>query len=101
MTRRINRADARPTWTHLVLEALRTADDFMSFEQIAASTGASHNQLSATLHHLQNRKAVEAVEVNGKPWWFATGADTRTKTVDVRVPEEPGNRRRGPRRKAV
>jgi hypothetical protein len=90
--------DPRPTWTHLTLEALRVADDFVSFDDLRAATGASPNQLSAALFHLQKRRCVEAIEGNGKLWWFATGEDTRSRVQELRTPEEPGSRRRGPRR---
>lgn len=84
----MNRAAKHPTWTHLVEETLRTADDFVSFEDIKAATGANRNQTSAALHHLQSRKVVDAVSVQGVPFWFYTGLDTRIYTVEERVKEE-------------
>lgn len=91
---RANNRDKRPTWTHLTLEALRVFDDFMSFSQLMIITGANVNQMSATLHHLQKVRAVEAVEENGDVWFCVSGFDNRTKVVEERRPEEPGTRRR-------
>lgn len=88
-----NKADRRPTWTHLTAEALRAADDFMSTEQLLHAVGATLNQLTATLFHLQRATVVDAVEVNGKPYWFLTGNDRRSRVVEERRPEEPGTRR--------
>ena len=68
----------------------------MPADQIASATGASPNQVSAALCHLQKWAAVDAVEVNGKAWWFATGDDRRTVVVEMRAPEEPGTRKRRP-----
>lgn len=97
MTRRLNKA---PTWTSLVEQALIEADDFMSLDQIEMAIGASLNQATAALHHLQHHRAVDAVEGGGRLWWFATPADdNRLRKVHERVPEEPGTRKR--RRKAA
>lgn len=93
MTRR--RADTKPTWTFLVIEALRVADDFLTVRQLMERTGGNLNQVTAALHHLKvNAKAVECMESDGHLYWYLTGVDLRTLTVDERVPEEPGNRRR-------
>lgn len=90
-----------PTWTSLVEEALRKADDFMGAEALRAATGANPHQLSAALHHLHKRRAVDSVESNGRLWWFATPeTDTRLRVVEERRPEDPGTRRRRRRRKA-
>jgi hypothetical protein len=99
---RTRKGDKRPTWTHLVLRALQERDDFMDQELLLAATGASKNQLSAALIHLKRFKAVDAVESEGRLWWCATGEDTRSKALEERTPEPPGNRTRasrGPRRK--
>lgn len=82
------------TWTSRVHDALRAADDFRSFEQLLAATGANRNQLSAALFHLHKRKVVESIESGGKLWWFITGDDDRLVIVEQRTPEEPGTRRR-------
>src|SRR4051812_36426811 len=92
-------ADRRPTWTSLVVRALAERDDFANFEQLRAATGASPKQLSATLFHLKNVHAVDALECEGHLWWFLTGADDRTRPLDERVPELPGNRTRGGKRR--
>lgn len=91
-----NKADQQPTWTSKVTDALRKADDFMSFAQLQAATGADNNQLSATLHHLKNRRVVDAMEGDGSLWWYLTGEDTRQRAVEMRQPEPKGNRTRKP-----
>lgn len=93
------KADAKPTWTSLVLGALTKADDFLSLDQLMAATGANMNQVTASLHHLSKRHAVESVVGgDGKLWWFATPAsDDRTKVVEQRIREPEGNRTRGRR----
>jgi hypothetical protein len=88
------RADRKPTWTHVILEAMKTLDDFMTAEQIGQLTGANNSQVSATLHHFKNNGVAECLESDGKLWWYLTGEDKRTKTVDERVPEEKGHRTR-------
>lgn len=87
-------ADKKPTWTSLIFDALVEADDFLSVPMLMAITKANMGQTTAALHHLAKCKAIESVVGgDGNLWWFATpGCDCRTKTVDERVPEEPGNR---------
>lgn len=93
MRPRYVRADRRPTWTSLALEALRRADDFLTREALRAATGASPDQLAAALHHLRKRAgAVDVLEQDGTPYYFLTGEDRRGKTVDERVQEPKGNR---------
>ena len=84
----------KPTWTSLVLDALISADDFMSVPMLMAATSANFGQATAALHHLAKCKAAEAVVGgDGKLWWFATpSCDCRQYTVEERAPEEPGTR---------
>ena len=91
------RGRAEPTWTSLVLAALVRADDFMSMKQIAAAVSTADLRLvRITLLWLRGFHAVDSVVSEGRPWWFATPEnDTRTKHLDLRVPEE---RKRAPRR---
>lgn len=94
---RNNPRDRHPTHTCLVLEALvGWPQDFASIRDLMAATGSSYSQISAALFHLRNKHAVEVViEHDGQAWWFATpGDDERTRVVDERVPEPPGNRHR-------
>jgi hypothetical protein len=84
----------KPTWTSLTIQTLQIMDDFLSATQLCDLTGASHNQMSATLHHLQSRKVVDAVLVQGEPFWFLTGADERVTSIDEKIPELPGSRNR-------
>lgn len=91
----LNKADRKPTVTKLVLDALQVCDDFLSLELLRAATGANNNQITAALHHLQKRKAVDCVVgPDDLLWWFATGEDDRQRIVEERVAEPPGNRTR-------
>jgi hypothetical protein len=101
MSRPRTRNAPQPTWTSLVEEALRTADDFLGAPELVARTGGNTNQISAALHGLLRYRAVDCVsDAAGRLFWFATPqTDTRTKRCDVRRPEDPGTRRRGPKRR--
>lgn len=88
------RKDPKPTWTHLTSEALRKADDFLSFDQLMAETKANRNQLQAALHWLQKAKVVDNVTSAEGLYWFLTGQDTRIREQEERVQEEPGTRRK-------
>jgi len=97
--RRRNPIDKRPTHTALVLEALvRWPQEFASARDMVAATGSNFNQVSAALHHLRKRHAVDVVvELDGTGWWFATPSnDDRTHVVLERIPEDrPRKPRRG------
>ena len=90
-------ADKQPTWTSLIFDALVQAGDFMSAQMLMVATKANVGQTTAALHHLAKCKAVESVVGgDGNLWWFATpSCDCRSRTVEERVPEPPGNRCRG------
>ena len=80
----------RPTWTSIVMKKLEEKpDNFMTAEQLRNTTGANHNQMSATLIHLRKCNAVDCViEPNGVAWWFATTQyDDRQYQVNERAPE--------------
>lgn len=102
MTIRRNPVDKRPTHTRLVFEALvRWPQDFASVSDLVLHTGSTFNQVSAALHHLRKRHAVDVVvERDGTGWWFATpGDDDRTRVLNERVPEDrPRRPRRGVRK---
>ena len=90
-----SKQDKRPTWTSLILEALTKADDFMTAQQLCVATGANINQVSAALHHLRKRHAVDCLASDNQLFWFATPeGDDRERVVEERRPEEPGTRRR-------
>lgn len=86
------KAEKRPTWTSLTVETLRVMDDLLTLPQLCDLTGGTPNQISAALCMLQKYEAVEAIEGNGKLWFFLTGRDTRSHTLAERTPEEPGTR---------
>jgi len=88
----------RPTWTHLVTEALRTADDFLGMEALKAATQGNIGQVSAALHHLQKCKVVGSVEGPEGLFWFYRGEDTRSRELDERVPEDKPRRPRRARK---
>jgi hypothetical protein len=94
--------DKRPTWVHLIYEALVKSDDFVQLSALRQLTGASINQATAALHHLAAHKAAASMVSDGRLWWYATpDTDTRIRTTDERVPEEPGTRRGRQRRGKV
>lgn len=94
-----NRADAKPTWTKLVLDALVDMDDFVTATELRILTGGNVGQVTAALAHLRAMHAVSAESVDGVLYWFATpGEDERTRQLDERVPED---RPRKPRRARV
>lgn len=80
----------RPACTHLVLESLRTSDDFMNQGQLAATTGCNKNQVSAALHMLRRVRAVDVVvNPDGTGWWFALPpeSDKRCRHLEEITPE--------------
>lgn len=88
-----------PTTTSLVEEALRLADDFMSYPMLLQASGRSTSQVGAALSHLRKHKAVDSVLVEGRPWWFATPeTDTRSHTREEMIPEDKPRRMTGRRR---
>jgi len=90
-----NPADRKPTWVHLVSQAMIEYDDFMTAYDLMAATGGTINQVSAALSHLRKCKSADCLAVDGQLFWFDTReSDTRVRHVDERVPEEPGTRRR-------
>lgn len=84
-----------PTCTSVVLAFLVRLDSFATAPQIRTQTGLNVNQVSAALHHLRNRRAVNCMEDGGHLWWYATPQeDNRTFVLDERVPEsKPRNRK--------
>jgi hypothetical protein len=98
-TRYSAKADRRPTWTSLTVEALRVADDFLNVQQLMAATGANGNQMRATVHFLKLRKVIDAMETDGVLWFYLTGQDERTIAIEQRVQEPKGNRTRIGKRK--
>lgn len=90
------------TTTHLVLEALTRADDFRTQRQLCAEIGRDCNHVSAALCHLRKRKAVEAMDVDGQLFWFATPEDdTRSFKLIERTPEAKPRKPRKPRKRPV
>lgn len=62
-----------PTWTSLVLEALRAKpNDFLSHAMLKQATGGSDAQIGAACRHLRKHRAADVViETDGRGWWFA------------------------------
>ena len=76
------------TTTTLVMEALQRADDFLTVHQLCQVTGRSNNRVTAALHSLKGYQAIEAMDVGGRLYWYATPkADTRVRTVEEKVEE--------------
>lgn len=95
------RIQKEPTTTSLVSEALKSADDFMSYQMLVDRTGRSLNQVVAALHHLRKHHAVDVVvNPDGRGWWYALpdSEDTRSRNVDMRAPESKPRKPRAKRR---
>lgn len=93
-----------PTWTSLVLGALRKQDDFMDNAMLRAITGGNSNQVSAALIHLRKFRAVDVVvNPDGRGWWFALppAQDARSTVHGERTPESKPRKPRQPRKAAV
>jgi hypothetical protein len=91
----------RPTWTHLVEEALRVADDFISAKGLVERTGGNSNQIHAALWHLQRHRVVDSVEGPEGLFWFLRGEDLREREVGERTVEDKPRRQRRVRKVAV
>lgn len=87
----------QPTTTSLVLEALRTTQEFMSLDMLRQVTGRfKPGDVRAALLGLRKYHAVDVVvEKDGTGWWFATGQDTRTKQIREIKPDIHRNRVKG------
>ena len=93
-----------PTWTTLVLEALRSSDDFMDYAMLIRETGGNYCQVSASCFSLREYRAI-GVEItpDGKAWWYARPPedDARTRHLDERTPESKPRKLRKYRRKGI
>lgn len=94
MKPRYLKADKRPTWTALTIKAMGTLDDFATTEQLMQLTGGTSNQIRATLHWLKKAGVIEAMESDGRLWWYLTGEDKRERALEERAEEPKGNRSR-------
>lgn len=90
----------QPTHTHLVLEALtHWPAEFATLAELVRVTGSSRNQVSAALHHLRARYAVDVVIDSGTGYWFATpDLDNRSRSHEERKPEAKPRRTRRTRK---
>lgn len=76
------------TTTTLIVEALERADDFMTMAQIVAATGRTTARVNVALHHLKKHRAIDAMAVEGRLYWYGTPeTDSRCKQFDERVEE--------------
>ena len=93
-----------PTWTALVLEALRASDDFMDYAALCKTTGGHSTQVSAACFSLREYRAI-GVEItpDGKAWWYARPPedDARLWHWDERTPESKPRKLRKYRRKGI
>lgn len=101
MAKHINgKGPKAPAITFLVQEALRVADEFLTFEEIRYTTQCTPNQVSAALYHLCKFKVVEALPQEEEVYYFLTGEDNRHRYLELRAKEEqPRNRRKANVRK--
>ena len=98
MPRSKNNADKEPTKTSIVYQTLVSADDFITAAQLIERLvgKANPNQISAALHHLKKRNAVNCMESDHKLWWYSTPeTDNRLHIVDEKAVETEPRRRRG------
>lgn len=90
---RRQRKDREPTKTSRVWELMLRANDYLTWRQIQEATDLSPANVASILHALLDYGAVECFESNGKLWWYATpGGDRRSRIIELRAPEPPGNR---------
>lgn len=72
----------KTTCTQLVVDYLTQLDDFATHRMIQISSGVTSSQITATLHDLRRFKAIDAMDVDGVLWFYATPErDVRTKTL--------------------
>lgn len=89
-----NKGPLAPTFTHLVARALHAADDFVTLQQVMAShPDLSMNRVCASLSHLRAHKAADFMVDGGTTYWYETGEDDRTKTLEEKAREPLGTRR--------
>lgn len=93
----------QPTWTSLVEEVLREADDFLSRKMLMARIhGMNGNQLDAALFSLRKYRVIDVViQPDGEGWWFALPLedDQRSRHLMERTPET--KRRKTRKAKAI
>ena len=92
------------SYTALVLEALRRADDFRTLGQLKAELllipddkrAGRSNRISAALRQLKYYRCVDCLESDGQLWWFALlpADDTRSRVYTERAYEPNGRRRK-------
>lgn len=91
------------TATKLVLDLLRSRDDFMSERMIRmALPECPSRRINAALFSLRAYQAVGVIiEKDGVGWWYAEpeARDRRSRTISERVDEEPGTRGTAGRKK--
>lgn len=85
--------EREPTFTSLVEECLRRADDLCDVWFLAGRTGLNHNRISAALHMLHGYEVVDFIVEHSTKYWFLTGRDKRTRVIEAKKKEEPGTRR--------
>lgn len=93
---------SQPTWTSLVVAALRDRDDFLNYRMLRDATGGSMNQISAACHSLRKLRVVDAIiEPDGRAWWYLLPPeeDQRQRIVEERVPESKPRKPRKPKAK--
>lgn len=88
-----------PTATSVVEEAMRSADDFITAQELVRVTKLDYSHVSAALCHFRKYSAAECLTEGAKLWWYLTpGTDKRSHKHLERTPEP---RPRKPRRKLV
>lgn len=81
----MNKKITQPTTTTLVLEVLRSVDDFMDYSALCAATGRTRDQVSAACCVLLRYTAVDRVtDVSGKLLYFALPKESDKRSYQIR-----------------
>lgn len=76
----------RRTTTAAVVDHLQRADDFLTVRELMACTGENLNRVTAALAWLKRAGAVDAMECDGRLYWYPTPEnDRRCRTIEELV----------------
>lgn len=89
-----------PTYQHRVEAELSAAGDFLTVENLVARTRIDKEHVFHALLSAHKYRAADFLKENGHTYWFATpSTDERSKRIEERAPEPPGNRSGASKRK--
>ena len=91
----------RTTYTKMILDYLISLDDYATKAMIVAAVKLKQDQVAITLHDLKRHHAIEAMEADGKLWFYATPEyDDRQRKLDE-IKEDIKRTRTKSRRRVV